>query len=110
MSVFSVSGILYSPPKPAVQITPHLSLLFKSNSFFRLALFFLETTAEQKKAKQQLCLDQSVFQRCNLPLILSRTFETDFRKVSVLSKIWKIGVEGSCYLRYYDGLRTRIDM
>ena len=41
-------------------------------------------------------------------------FKTGFRKLSILSKFWEWrkwqGVRGSSCLRYYDALRTKIDM
>ena len=69
----------------------HLSLLFKLNSFFSLALFSLGTQRQRrKKSNQQLYINQVVLQRCNLHYLLSNTFETFFRNISILSKSLKI--------------------
>ena len=65
----------------------HLSLLLKLNSFLSLVLFSLGTHKQKrKKANQQLYINQVVLQRCNLPYLLSSTFETLFTNISILSK------------------------
>ena len=68
-----------------------LSPLLKLNSFFRLALFSpgLHHQLFSPGLHQQLYVNYAVPERCNLPFVLSRTFETLFRKPSILSKIWK---------------------
>ena len=49
---------------------PHLSLLFKLNSFLNWLYFLVESTTE----------DKAVLQRYNLPFLMSRAFETFSRK------------------------------
>ena len=53
------------------------------------SIFSWNPQRKREKANRQLYENQTVLQRCNLPFLLSRTFETIFRKLSILSKIWK---------------------
>ena len=89
----------------------NLSLLLKLKCFFNLALFSSRNQNErEKKANQQLYVNWVVLERCNLTFLVSRTFETIFRKLSILPKIWKWRLHWRCYFRQYDALRIKINM
>ena len=80
--VYSVClGALHSPPQFSIQIR----YLFCSAWFS----FLLEFTTQEKKANQELYLNEAVLQRCNLPFLSLGTFEKKLKKLWILSKIWK---------------------
>ena len=67
-------------------VLSHLNLLL--NSFCRLALFSSGIHNGREKKLIIIC-KVSGSSKCNLPFLLSRAFESFFRKLSILSKIWK---------------------
>ena len=69
---------------------PHLSLLFKSNSFFSLALFSpgIHNEREHKLTNNYMWIKR-FFKDVIYLFCCQRHCETFFRKLSILSKIWK---------------------
>ena len=78
ISVFYVSGVLCSSLQSAIQAKYFLQ--FDS-------IFPWNPQRRRKKTNWQLYVILAVLQRFHPPFLLSRTFETFFRKLSILSKI-----------------------
>ena len=74
--VFCVFRVFCSPSQSAVQIKQFLHLA---------SIFSWNQKGRERKANQQLHVNYAVFQKCSLPFLLSKTFETFSRKLSILS-------------------------